>query len=590
MEPTGFGILSLLVFLPAIGALIIAMMPEQFPKAIKGFAMAVVIADFFVALAVLGAFQSGTFHFQMVESMPWIPQLGISYLIGVDGISIWLIVLTTFLMVISTWFSFYVKHRVKAYFAFMLLLQAAMLGVFVSLDMILFYVFFEASLVPMAAMIAIWGGAQRKYAAIKFFIYTFAASIFLLVGMIAMAKLHLDARGVFTFDLLAIQNAVAQGDLWANALRLQPMLFWAFAIAFMVKCPMFPFHTWLPDAHTEAPTAGSIILAGVLLKMGTYGFLRFSMTLFPDVIGNQITIIMLLAVIGIIYGSIVAAMQPDVKKLVAYSSVAHMGFVIIGIFSLTHTGMVGGAYQQLSHGISTGGLFLLIGLLYERIHTRLFKDMGGLKAQMPIFAALFLIMMLSSVGLPGLNGFVGEFLALMGAFQAGVSGSFGLGWWLPATAGIGVILAAVYLLWMYQKVFYGPVVKPINTRLRDLKPHEIALVGLLIVFVFWGGMYPNTFLKPMEASLGAVRHMALNPAGLRPTWTDLTHEIDAEGNFVSVEERQRNGVLEEYTLVNTIYPARFYNHPATEGVLDYQAAAVPEPAGDGPASEVGGSE
>lgn len=576
MGSTGFGLLSLLVFLPAIGALIVALMPEQFPKAIKGFAMAVAVADFLVSLAVLAAFQSGTFHFQLVEYVPWMPQLGINYILGVDGISIWLVVLTTFLMVVSCWFSFYVQHRVKAYFAFLLILQAAMLGVFLSLDMILFYVFFEASLVPMAAMIAIWGGAQRRYAAVKFFIYTFAASIFLLVGMIAMAKLHADARGVFTFDLLAIQNAVAQGDLWANALRLQPVLFWAFAIAFMVKCPMFPFHTWLPDAHTEAPTAGSIILAGVLLKMGTYGFLRFSMTLFPDVIGDQIVIIMLLAVIGIIYGAIVAAMQPDVKKLVAYSSVAHMGFVIIGIFSLTHTGLVGGAYQQLSHGISTGGLFLLIGLLYERIHTRMFKDMGGLKVHMPIFAALFLIVMLSSVGLPGLNGFVGEFLALMGAFQVGVSGAFGLGWWLPAVAGIGVILAAVYLLWMYQKVFYGPVLKPENARLRDLKPHEIALVGLLIVFVFWGGIYPNTFLKPMEASLGAVRHMALNPAGLRPSWTNLNHEIDSEGNFIEVEERTRNSILEEYTAVSTIYPSRHYNHPATMGALDYQAPAAPE--------------
>ena len=320
---------------------------------------------------------------------------------------------------------------------------------------------------------------------------------------------------------------------------MQELIFWAFAIAFLVKCPAFPFHTWLPDAHVEAPTAGSIILAGVLLKMGTYGFLRFSLPLFPDVIRNQVPIIMGLAVFGIIYGAIVAAIQPDVKKLIAYSSVAHMGFILLGIFSLTHTGLMGGSLQQLNHGISTGALFLMVGLIYERRHTRLFSDYGGLKAQMPIYAALFLILMLSSVGLPGTNGFVGEFLALMGGFEAAFAGQFGLNVTYAVVAATGVILAAVYLLWMFQKVFYGKNENPINQRLKDLKPWEIVMVGCLVVFVFWGGLYPNTFLKPMEASLGAVRMMALNPVETRPSWKDLTMEVDTRGNLVQGPPRDR---------------------------------------------------
>jgi NADH-quinone oxidoreductase subunit M len=428
----------------------------------------------------------------------------------------------------------------------------------------------------MAVMIWIWGGANRNYAAVKFFVYTFAASIFMLVGMIAMAGLHREATGVMSFDLLSLQAEVANGRLWVGeAMKLQPLLFWAFALAFMVKCPMFPFHTWLPDAHTEAPTAGSVILAGVLLKMGTFGFLRLALPLFPEAARQAVPVVMTLAVIGIIYGAVVAAVQPDVKKLVAYSSVAHMGFVMLGIFSLTHNGIVGGAYQQLNHGISTGALFLLVGLLYERIHTRLFADMGGLKAQMPIFAALFLIVMLSSVGLPGLNGFVGEFLALMGAFEAGVAGLNGLNLWYPAIAGVGVILAAVYLLWMFQKVFYGPV-NPNLVRLKDLKPGEVAMVSLLILFAFWGGVYPNTFIKPMEKALGAVRLMAVNEPGKRPVWADSTLEIDRNGDLVRVTPR-RPGSYGEYTVLSIVAPANLHvpvppeSRPAPSGATARRA-------------------
>lgn len=526
-------LLSWLTFAPLIGAVILMFFSEDDGgKAVKRWGLLVTGACFAFSLFVLSLFKSGTYHFQMVESVPWIPSMGVTYKLGMDGISVWLVVLSTFLMFVSAAFSFYVDKRVKAYFVYMLMLESAMLGVFLSLDLVLFYTFFEASLIPMALMIYTWGGENRKYAATKFFIYTFAASIFMLIGIVMMSNIYKDVAGVRSFDLIAIQGAIANGSFWADAMQVQPVLFWMFAIAFMVKCPMFPFHTWLPDAHTEAPTAGSIILAGVLLKMGTYGFLRFLLPLFPDTLPQQVPIVMLLAVVGIVYGGIVAAMQPDLKRLVAYSSVAHMGFVVLGIFSLTHNGLMGGAYQQLNHGVSTGALFLLVGLLYERIHTRLFKDMGGLKAKMPVFAALFLIIMLSSVGLPGLNGFIGEFLALLGAFESSVVRSFGLGWWVPLIAGTGVVIAAVYLLWMFQKVFYGEVTNPHLERIRDLKKWEIALVGSLVVLAFWGGLYPKTFLEPMEKSIAAVRHMAINPAGQRPSWEDASLEIANDGSVV----------------------------------------------------------
>lgn len=561
-EPTGFGILSALVFLPALGALLLLFVPELYSKAIKGLGIFFALATFGLSLYVYGLFQPGTYHMQLVEFVPWIQGLGIHYRLGVDGISIWLLLLTTFLTFISAWFSWYVQHRVKAYFVLLLLLETAMLGVFVSLDMILFYTFFESSLVPMYFLISIWGGARRRYAAVKFFLYTFLGSIFMLIGMVFLAILHQRATGVLTFDLMAIQNAVAEGTLWTGAVQTQALLFWAFSLSLIIKCPMFPFHTWLPDAHVEAPTAGSVILAGVLLKMGSYGFLRFSLPLFPEAIQQMpnatVVPIMVLAVIGIIYGALVSAVQPDVKKLIAYSSVAHMGFVVLGIFALTHTGLMGGTLQGLNHGISTGALFLLVGLIYERTHSRLFKDYGGLKAQMPIFAALFLIVTLSSLGLPGTNGFVGEFLALLGAFEAAYHGMHGLHWSLAAIAAAGVILAAVYLLVMFMKVFYGPKTNPALSRLRDLKPWETVMVGLLVVFVFWGGLYPNTFLKPMEASLGAVRLMALNDPGQRPSWSDLSLEVDERGDLVRVTPRERGGDLENYTVLERVAPARLF--------------------------------
>lgn len=526
------GLLSLITFLPLLGALALLFFPKESNKTIKAFSLGVTIAAFAASLALLGQFNGADYHFQHVEKLAWIPNAGINYHLGVDGISIWLIVLTTFLMVLSTWFSSYVENRVKAYMTFMLILETAMLGVFTSLDMILFYTFFEASLIPMYFLISIWGGERRAYASLKFFIFTFAGSIFMLLGMITLAYLHKQATGSWSFSLIDIQQQVANGQLWASAMHLQVWIFWAFAIALLIKCPAFPFHTWLPDAHVEAPTAGSIILAGVLLKMGTYGMLRFCLPLFPDVIQSQVKYIMILAVIGIIYGAIVATIQPDVKKLVAYSSVAHMGFVLFGIFSLNHLGLMGGAMQQLNHGVSTGALFLLIGLLYERRHTRMFVDYGGLKAQMPVFAAIFLIIMLSSVGLPPLNGFVGEFLALYGGFQSSFQNLYGLSIGYAVIAGAGVILAAAYLLWMFQKMFYGPNNNPENQRLRDLKPWEVALSGSLVVLVFVTGFFPGMILKPMEPSMQAARLMALNPQGSRPTWSNPDMQVTAQGEII----------------------------------------------------------
>lgn len=530
------GVITATILIPLIGMLLVLCVPDRFTKAIRWLSVLFTGGAFLASLSALSQFSSQTFKFQLVESAAWLPQWGIQYKVALDGISIWLFLLTTLLTLLSTIFSFYIDRRSKIYFAMMLLLEAAMLGVFVSLDMILFYTFFELSLIPMAIMIYVWGGKNRNYAAIKFFIYTFAASIFMLLGMIVLARRHEAITGVMSFDVTAIQALAASGTLWEGTGNLQMLIFWAFTIAFLVKCPMFPFHTWLPDAHTEAPTAGSVILAGVLLKMGTYGLLRFSMPLFPEAAISAVPILMTLAVVGIIYGALVAAVQPDVKKLVAYSSVAHMGFVVFGIFSLNQAGMIGGVYQQLNHGISTGALFLLIGLIYERIHTRMFKDMGGLKSQMPIYSALFLIVMLSSVGLPGMNGFIGEFLALYGGFMSAANGSYGLTIILPLLAGTGVILAAAYLLHMFRQMFYGPITNPALLRLKDLKPWEIGLVGVFVIFIFWGGIYPNTFLKPMERSVAATRLMVTAGPGSRPTWNNAAQEIDAQGNLVESTE------------------------------------------------------
>ena len=484
-------ILSTVTFLPTAGAVLIALMPRRAEGAIKTLTIAVSVATFLVSLPLYAAFDPSTASYQFVEARAWMPTLGITYHLGVDGISLLLVLLTTFLMpltLLASWTA--IETRWKEFAVTMLLLETGMLGVFVALDLFLFYVFWEAMLVPMYLIIGIWGGARRVYAAIKFVLYTLAGSLLMLVAILALYFKHGAATGTYTFNLPIIAQYVVPGG------TTQDLLFLAFAVAFAIKVPMFPFHTWLPDAHVEAPTAGSVILAGVLLKMGTYGFLRFCLPLFPQASLLFAPSIMVLAVIGILYGAWVSTVQPDIKKLVAYSSVSHLGFVMVGLFTLNAQGLVGGIIQMINHGLSTGALFLLVGMIYERRHTRLIADFGGLWKIVPAFSALFLIVSLSSLGLPGLNGFVGEFLILVGAFQ----------WSRPVAvlATAGIIFAAVYMLWMYQRVIFGEVTREENRRLTDLSTREWVVLLPVLLFIVWIGVYPITFTGLTEASVQAL--------------------------------------------------------------------------------------
>ena len=454
---------------------------------IRWLALAISLASFAVTLAIWAAFDSASADFQMVERHAWIPAFGIDYYIGIDGISLLLVVLTGFLTpiaLLSGWES--IEKKVKEFSIFVLALEAAMIGVFLSLDLFLFYVFWDAMLIPMYFLIGVWGYDNRIYAAIKFMLYTMAGSVLMLVAILGLAYLHSAATGSYSFDLLKLYalDIAPETQFW---------FFLAFALAFAIKVPLFPFHTWLPDAHVQAPTAGSVILAGVMLKMGTYGLVRFAFPLFPTAAVYFAPWIALLAVIGIIYGALVAMVQPDMKKLVAYSSVSHLGFVVLGICAMNTQGVQGAVYQMLAHGVSTGGLFLLVGMLSDRRHTRLISAFGGLKAPMPRLTAAFLIITLASIGLPGLNGFVGEFLIMVGAFRWNPS--------LVAVAGLGVILSAVYMLWMFQRVFFGPVVHEENRTLPDLQPREWAAVLPLLAMALVMGIFPTLFLKPMEATV-----------------------------------------------------------------------------------------
>ncbi len=486
-------LLSLIIFFPLLGMLFVLFIPRDNDGLLKGFTLVVSLVTFVISLPL--AFDnifatSGGMHYR--EFYEWInigDYFQMNYNLGVDGISLWLVMLTTFIMpvtVLSTWKS--VQKNTKGFMALLLLLETAMLGAFVALDLFLFYIFWELMLIPMYFLIGIWGGKNRIYAAVKFFIFTAVGSLLMLVAIIFLyyfaveSGAQISGFGVHDFYKL---------DLPYNA---QYWLFLAFAFSFAIKVPMFPVHTWLPDAHTEAPTAGSVILAAVMLKMGTYGYVRFAMPLFPDALQTFIPYLAGLSVIGIVYGSLVAMMQEDVKKLVAYSSVAHLGFVMLGVFAMNQQGMAGGIIQMVNHGISTGALFLIVGFIYERRHTRLISEFGGLAHKMPIFATIFLIVTFSSVGLPGTNGFVGEFLALVGAFESNLR-------WFAVVATSGVIFAAVYMLWMYQRVMLGKVTNPANENLKDLSLREIAVMLPLLLFVFWIGVYPNTFLDKMNPAI-----------------------------------------------------------------------------------------
>lgn len=487
-------LLSLMTFFPLVGAVIVLFLPREADRLIKTVTLIVTLIVFLISLPL--AFDdvfinSSAMHY--TEFARWISigqYFQMNYSIGVDGISLWLVMLTTFIMpvtILSTWHA--VDKNTKGFMALALLLETGMLGAFISLDLFLFYVFWELMLVPMYFMIGIWGGKNRIYAAVKFFIFTAVGSLLMLVAIIYVYYFSLKA-GVPFENGFSIEHFYQLNI----PVHLQMWLFAAFAFSFAIKVPMFPVHTWLPDAHTEAPTAGSVILAAILLKMGTYGYVRFAIPLFPVATMKFTPFLATLAVIGIIYGALVAMMQDDVKKLVAYSSVSHLGFVMLGVFAMNLQGLSGGMLQMINHGISTGALFLIVGFIYERRHTRLIVDFGGLSKVMPVFATIFMIVTFSSVGLPGTNGFVGEFLILVGAFESNLRV-------FTVFATTGVILAAVYMLWMFQRVMMGKVTNVKNENLKDLSAREVVVMLPLILFIFWIGFYPNTFFEKMNPSL-----------------------------------------------------------------------------------------
>ena len=480
---------SAIVLLPLLGGLGLLALDSRDHALVRRVALGITLLTFVVSLGLLTGFDGTRADFQFVEHYAWIPDFGVAYHVGVDGISLFLVLLTTLLsplVVLSTWSS--VTERVKEYLICFLVLETGMIGAFVAVDLFLFYVFWEVMLIPMYFLIGVWGGGRRVYAALKFLLYTLAGSLLMLVAMLYLAALHDAQFGRPSFDLLRLYALDVPADV-------QFWLFAAFGVSFAIKVPLFPFHTWLPDAHVEAPTGGSVILAAVLLKMGTYGFLRFALPLFPDAALAAAPLVMTLSVIGIVYGALVAMVQPDLKKLVAYSSVSHLGFVMLGVFAFNTQGTEGALYQMLGHGLSTGALFLLVGVVYERRHTRLISEYGGLWKRTPVFAAVFLVTLLSSIGLPGLNGFVGEFLILLGAFEANrLAGG---------VAVAGVVLGAVYMLRMYQRVMFGPLTNPANATLPDLSRREATIFAPLVGLMLLMGVYPQPFLSRMEPAVEA---------------------------------------------------------------------------------------
>lgn len=474
-------ILSLLLFIPLAGAVLLAFMDGNNKEAIRLATLTVVGLEFLASLALLAGFDAGTHHMQWVENVPWIPEIGVAYFLAVDGMSLLLVLLTTFialLAVLCSWSA--VGERVKGFMACLLIMETGMIGVFVALDLVLFFLFWEISLVPMYFLIGIWGGERKLYAAIKFFLYTLFGSVFMLAGILALYFANGSISGEYTFNLLKLYATSYPHDL-------QWWVFLAFFMGFAIKVPLFPLHTWLPDAHVEAPTAGSVLLAGVLLKMGTYAFLRFNLPLLPDASAAFTPFILVLAVVGIIYGALLALAQTDLKKLVAYSSISHLGLVMAGIFAMNQQGIDGGVLQMVNHGLSTGALFLIVGMLYDRRHTRMIDDFGGIAQVMPVFAVFVLIVVFSSIGLPGTNGFIGEILILLGVFKASAAAA--------VLAASGVVLGAVYMLRMYQRVLLGPVAHPANKDLKDLNPREVLTLVPVILLIVWIGIYPRPFLK-----------------------------------------------------------------------------------------------
>ena len=482
-----FPFLSWLVFFPLLSAVLIAVLPGTSGATLRWLATIASLAELAFSLPLWWRYRPGEPGWQFVEQLPWIPGLGATYHVGADGVAVLLTLLTTVLtpiVIVSAWSA--VEKREREFYALLLALEAGMLGTFFALDLLLFYVFWEAMLIPMYLLIGVWGGPRRVYAAMKFFLYTMAGSVLMLVAILWLYFHNRAVTGVPTFALDAFY-----------ALALQPAqqtwLFLAFAFAFAIKVPMFPLHTWLPDAHVEAPTAGSVILAAVLLKMGTFGYVRYAMPLFPSASAEFTPWIVGLSLVGIIYGALVAMVQPDLKKLVAYSSVSHLGFCMLGLYALNPQGMAGGMMTMLNHGVSTGALFLLVGVVYERRHTRMIADFGGLWKPMPVYASVFLVVLLSSIGLPGTNGFVGEFLVLLGAFRTNPMWAI--------IAAIGVILSALYMLWMFQRVFFGPVSHAENEKLTDLTLRERLVFAPLVILIFWMGVFPQPLLDRAQPTL-----------------------------------------------------------------------------------------
>jgi NADH-quinone oxidoreductase subunit M len=483
-------ILSVILFTPLAGALVLLALRRDRSDLVRWIANATAIVGFLVSVPLWFWYDPQGSTWQFVERAPWIRAIGAEYHLGVDGFSVLLILLTTLMgaiAVLSSWTG--ITERLKEYYIFMLVLQTGMLGAFMSLDFLLFFLFWEVMLVPMYFLIGIWGAGRRLYSAIKFFIYTLAGSVVMLLGILALYFFNHALTGTYTFDITKYHTLTVPFDI-------QKWVFLAFFLGFAIKVPMFPFHTWLPDAHTDAPTAASVILAAVLLKMGTYGFIRFSLPILPDASRYFVPLVVGLSIVGIIYGALVALAQTDWKRLVAYSSVSHMAMIMLGMFAMTPVGMTGSIIQQINHGISTGALFLIVGIVYERRHTRNIADYGGLSKVMPVFAAVFLTMTMSSIGLPALNGFIGELLILLGVYVVNK-------WW-AAVAAIGIVLGAAYMLWLYQRTMFGKIENPANAGLKDLSPRELATFAPLLVLAFWIGLYPAPFLSRIETSVGRV--------------------------------------------------------------------------------------
>jgi NADH-quinone oxidoreductase subunit M len=518
--------LSIILFTPLVGALLILLVNKRNENAIRWIANVFAVAGFLVSVPLWFWFQPQGPQYQFMERLPWIPSIGAEYFVGIDGLATLLILLTTMMgaiAVLSSWDA--ITERLKEYYIFLLVLQTGMLGAFMSLDFLLFFLFWEVMLVPMYFLIGIWGSANRLYSAIKFFLYTLVGSVIMLLGILALYFYHHSATGVYSFDVTQYQRLSVPETL-------QWWVFLAFFLGFAVKVPMFPFHTWLPDAHTDAPTAGSVILAAVMLKMGTYGFLRFSLPILPQASRTFVPMIVILSIIGIVYGALVALAQKDWKRLVAYSSVSHMAMVMLGMFALNPVGVTGSIIQQLNHGISTGGLFLLVGIVYERRHTREISEYGGLSKVMPVYAAIFLVMTMSSIGLPTLNGFIGEILILQGVFVANKV-------W-AAFAASGVVLGAAYMLFLYQRTMFGKVENPKNERLLDISQREFATFAPLLVLAVWMGIYPAPFLRRLETSVQqiimrvspqyAAKYAECNPT---PTADAIANSSNPAARFLS---------------------------------------------------------